>query len=97
MRTHLQIMLCSSCHVTMQFRYGARLGKGDFGTKFLSAVLKGQQKGALANALTEDPKIKAFVQKYATNEAAFLKDVSDVYLKLTNLGSELCSSKFCSS
>ena len=36
--------------------------------------------------LTEEVPVRAFVSKYAANEPAFLKEVAEVYLKLTLLG-----------
>jgi hypothetical protein len=65
--------------------YGSKMGKGDFGVKFLSSILKGG-KSELASILVGDPKFKSLVQKYASNEADFLQDVQQVYLKMTLLG-----------
>lgn len=68
--------------------YGAKMGKGDFGVKYFKDLLSGKDKvgGVYAQLLLDDPKVKTFVQKYAGNEAAFLKDVPEVYLRLTLLG-----------
>jgi len=67
--------------------YGAKLGKADFGSKYLSSVIKGKGgQDTLGRVLLEDPQVKVFVQKYASNEGAFLKDVPDAYLRLTLVG-----------
>ena len=65
--------------------YGKRVGKADFGNKYLSQLL---QTGGdtLGKLLLADPKIKVYVQKYATNEAQFKSDVPGAYNKLTTLG-----------
>jgi len=70
--------------------YGSKLGKADFSTKFLAQLLKNSKKGGdvdvLAQTILGDDQAKTFVQKYAQNEAAFKKDVTDSYLALTQLG-----------
>ena len=66
--------------------FGARMGKADFGVKYLSQLLKSKGPDALGNCLVKDDKTKAFVQKYATSETAFLKDVPEAYLRMTLLG-----------
>jgi hypothetical protein len=65
--------------------YGSKLGKGDFGVAYFKSILSGK-KDELSSILLDDSKVKVFVQKYATNEAAFLKDVPEVYVKLNLLG-----------
>jgi len=67
--------------------YGARVGKADFGVKYLSQLLK--NKGTpepLGDCLIKDDKTKAFIQKYAGSESAFLKDVPEAYLRMSQLG-----------
>ena len=67
--------------------YGAKMVKGDFGNKYLQMLVKGKTgQDDLKSALMDDQKIKAAVMKYASNEAAFLKNLPDAYLKLTKLG-----------
>eukprot|EP00607_Mallomonas_marina_P001632 CAMPEP_0182432028 /NCGR_PEP_ID=MMETSP1167-20130531/53435_1 /TAXON_ID=2988 /ORGANISM="Mallomonas Sp, Strain CCMP3275" /LENGTH=323 /DNA_ID=CAMNT_0024619057 /DNA_START=110 /DNA_END=1081 /DNA_ORIENTATION=+ len=69
--------------------YGAKVGKADFGSKYLLSLLKGKgPQDALSKILLDDPQVKTFVQKYATNEGAFVKDVPEAYLRLTNVGQE---------
>ena len=71
--------------------YGAKIGKADFGAKYFSSILKNKisNDDKLASILLNNQEIKAYVQKYATNEPAFIKDVTDAYLQLTNIGQEL--------
>jgi len=70
--------------------FGAKMGKADFGSKFLTSVLKNKVDDPslkkIAACLLADGDLKSYVQKYASNEAAFLKDVPSAYLKLTLLG-----------
>ena len=66
--------------------FGAKMGRADFGVKYLSQLLKSKGSDALGNCLVKDDKTKAFVQKYAGSETAFLKDVPEAYLKMTLLG-----------
>ena len=70
--------------------YGSKLGKADFSTKFLAQLLKSSKKGGdvdvLAQAILGDDQAKTFVQKYASNDVSFKKDVTDCYLALTQLG-----------
>ena len=67
--------------------FGAKMGKADFGVKYLSTLLKSKSDpDALGGCLVKDDKTKAFVQKYAGSETAFLKDVPEAYLKMTLLG-----------
>jgi hypothetical protein len=40
----------------------------------------------LGDCLIKDDKTKAFIQKYAGSESAFLKDVPEAYLRMTLLG-----------
>jgi hypothetical protein len=42
--------------------------------------------GNVDKALAADPQLKTFVTKYSTNNGAFLKDLTECYLKLTTLG-----------
>jgi len=66
--------------------YGKKLEINDFGSKFVSNVLKGKSDSKLASSILEDPKVKAAAQKYTSNDKAFKEDVVATYLKLTNLG-----------
>jgi len=71
--------------------FGAKIGKGDFGSKYLSQVLKTKGNGnggasPFDALLFEDTEIRAFVEKYAKNEVAFREDVPAAYAKLTTLG-----------
>lgn len=70
--------------------YGKKVGKADFGSKYLQQVLKSNPSNLdpIGKCLVAIPEVKSLVQKYASNEAAFIKDISDVYLKLTLLGEE---------
>ena len=70
---------------TRDAMFGAKMGKGDFGSKYFAAILKGKSDD-ISSILLDDPKLKALVQKYAANEAAFIQDVQQVYLKMTLLG-----------
>ena len=70
---------------TRDAMFGAKMGKGDFGSKYFSQILKGKTDD-LSEILLGDPKLKALVQKYASSEAAFIQDVQQVYLKMTLLG-----------
>ena len=72
---------------TRDATFGAKMGKADFGTKYLSQLLKSKgSPDALGSCLVKDDKTKAFVQKYAGSETAFLKDVPEAYLRMTLLG-----------
>lgn len=67
--------------------YGSKVGKGDFGSQYFKDLLKGKASGdAVGNALLADANSKAMIQKYAGNEDAFVKEVTDAYFKLTQLG-----------
>ena len=69
--------------------YGKKMGKADFGTSYLASISgkKGPAEGdALGKLLLLDPKVRAFVQKYAGNGAAFAKEVPEAYLRLSLLG-----------
>lgn len=69
--------------------YGERMGKHDFGTAYLSQLLKAKkaQPGDYpGQALLSDSKVMAQVAKYAASESAFKQDVPIAYNKLTNLG-----------
>lgn len=67
--------------------YGAKMGKADFGSKYFKALLKGQAGGGvLVRLVAEEPAAKALVQKYATTEPAFVKDVAEIYLRLGLVG-----------
>lgn len=66
--------------------YGKRVGKADFGNKYLSQLVKGSTSDNLGKLLLADPKVKLYVQKYATNEVQFKADVPAAYNKLTTLG-----------
>lgn len=70
--------------------YGAKMGKGDFSTKYLQSVMKNkiEPKDGVGRLLADTAKMKTFIQKYATNEVAFKQDVAEVYLKLGNIGKE---------
>eukprot|EP01041_Mallomonas_annulata_P006885 gene6885-13961_t len=70
--------------------FGAKLGKADFGSKYLASLIKNKNTATdnLSSILLGDNQVKSFVQKYATNEAAFLKDVPEAYLRMTLLGQE---------
>jgi hypothetical protein len=66
---------------------GAKIGKGDFSSKYLSGLLR--SKGVsdkLGACLLADGACRALVEKYASNEPAFKQDVAEVYLRLTLLG-----------
>lgn len=71
---------------TRDATFGAKMGRADFGSKYLSQLLKSKGPDALGNCLVKDDKTKAFVQKYAGSETAFLKDVPEAYLRMTLLG-----------
>ncbi len=67
-------------------KYGARMGKGDFGSKYLASCIKGSKDSGLNEVLSSNTEVKEFVKKYGTNEKAFKEDVVEAYLKLTLLG-----------
>lgn len=66
---------------------GAKIGKGDFSSRYLSGLLRSKG-GAdrLGACLLADGACRALVEKYASNEPAFKQDVAEVYLRLTLLG-----------
>jgi hypothetical protein len=68
--------------------YGAKMGKADFGTTYLASLLKKGPSSAdpIGKILISNDQTKAFVQKYATNQVAFLQDVPEAYLRMTLLG-----------
>ncbi|KAJ1435654.1 heme peroxidase [Ochromonadaceae sp. CCMP2298] len=66
--------------------YGAKLGKGDFSSRYLSLLLKSKSPDPLGKIMLDDPALKAVVQKYAGADAAFVADVQGTYLKLGLLG-----------
>jgi hypothetical protein len=66
--------------------YGAKMGKANFGVQYIRNVVKGKETSSLAKALMSDSEIKEILKKYAGNEDAFKKDVSEAYLKMTLLG-----------
>lgn len=69
--------------------YGAKVGKADFGVKYLLNILKkGGGDDKLAKILLEDAQVKSYVVKYSSNERAFVQDLADSYLKLTSVGKE---------
>jgi hypothetical protein len=68
--------------------YGEKVGKADFGSTYLTSILKSKPNDAISKVLLEDPQVKSYVQKYAGNNVAFVKDLSDSYLRLTSVGQE---------
>jgi hypothetical protein len=66
--------------------YGAKLGKGDFSSRYFSLLLKSKNPDVLGKMLLDDPALKAMVQKYAGNDVAFVADVQGTYLRLGLLG-----------
>eukprot|EP01038_Epipyxis_sp_PR26KG_P010643 gene10643-14295_t len=67
--------------------YGAKIGLGDFSTKYISNILKKpDDNDSYANILLNDIKLKAILLKYNKNDVVFIKDVSESYLKMTLLG-----------
>lgn len=71
--------------------YGAKIGNSDFGVGYLNSILKSKgnnikELDSIGQCILSDPKLKAMAQKYGSNQAAFLKEVPEVYLKLTLLG-----------
>jgi hypothetical protein len=70
--------------------FGQKIGKSDFGVTFLSNLLSKSSRVAdtdsIGRCILADAQLKALAQKYASNQAAFVKEVPEVYLKLTLLG-----------
>ena len=66
--------------------YGAKMGKGNFGTTYLKGLQKGSSEDNLKTVLTGDPQVFEIVKKAAGSDTSFQKDVAEAYLKLTLLG-----------
>jgi len=71
--------------------FGARLGKADFGSKYLASLLDKKSKITAESdffgyTLLQDDAVKTFVQKYAASDNTFIKDVTETYLALTKVG-----------
>ena len=69
-------------------KYGAKMGKASFGSSYLQKIIKkGGDSDNLSALLVNGPATaKELVKKYASTETAFIKDIQDVYAKLTLLG-----------
>ena len=73
--------------------YGKSLNDGEFNSGYLKTVLtaeKDSKKGnidpMMLELLVKDESVKSFTSKYASNSPAFVKDLSEAYQKLSNLG-----------
>lgn len=66
--------------------YGAKMGKGNFGTTYLKALQKGSSDDNLRAVLTGDPQVLEIVKKAAGSDTNFQRDVAEAYLKMTLLG-----------
>jgi Peroxidase len=72
--------------------YGKKMGKADLSSKYLSGLLKrmkkpsGEPLDAIGSALIANEKTRTYIQKYAGNDSLFIKELGDVYQKLTALG-----------
>ena len=67
--------------------YGAKMGKGNFGTTYLKNLQKGSSsEDNLKTLLTGDPQVLEIVKKASGSDTSFQKDVAEAYLKLTLLG-----------
>ena len=64
------------------------MGKGNFGTTYLSKIVKGKADGDdnLRSVFQGDTQVMEAAKKYASSQTAFLKDLQESYLKLTLLG-----------
>lgn len=68
--------------------FGSKVGKGDFGTVYLTTILKGKAASddKLAQVILAQANGKAILSKYVGNDLAYRKDVADIYAKLTQIG-----------
>jgi catalase (peroxidase I) len=71
--------------------YGARIGKADFGTSYITRILQKEKKNArdlnaTDAALLSDQECRSYLLKYVGNEKAFGADVAEAYARLTLLG-----------
>lgn len=70
--------------------YGAKVGKADFSSKYLSNLIKkkGDSNDELGQVLLNIPQCLTFIQKYKDNDKGFVNDVREAYLRLTSLGEQ---------
>lgn len=69
-------------------KYGAKMGKADFGTTYLSRLLKsnGDADDPLRLVLLGNSNVLEFVKKYAKNEVSFISELQELYQRMTVLG-----------
>lgn len=68
--------------------FGAKVGAGDFGTKYVMSILKNQlnPSDSLGKCLIAQSVTKPFLSKYIGNDISYRKDVADAYTRLTQVG-----------
>ena len=67
--------------------YGAKMGKGNFGTGYLKGLLKSSSiEDNLKPILIGDTQVLEIIKKATGSDTNFQKDVGEAYLKLTLLG-----------
>lgn len=71
--------------------FGAKIGNSDFGTEYIKALLAKKSPPSndpITTFLLAQPNVKSILGKYIGNDPVYRKDVSNVYLKLSTLGSQ---------
>lgn len=68
--------------------FGAKVGAGDFGTVYLTSLLKNKinSNDSLGRCILAQTNAKSILAKYIGNDIAYRKDVADTFAKLTQIG-----------
>lgn len=68
--------------------YGAKMGKGDFGSKYFQNLIKGKfdPSDKIGPCLAGDEKLREYIKKYAGSETALKLDIVEAYSRLNLLG-----------
>jgi len=70
-------------------KYGAKMGRADFGVQYLKRLLKSSSSSSSDPqrlVLLDEPNVREYVKKYASNEVSFISELQELYQKMTILG-----------
>lgn len=69
--------------------FGSKIGKSNFGTNYISTLLTKKETGdPISQFLQKQNNLKTNLGKYLGNDVLYKKDVSNLYLKISTLGSQ---------